>query len=381
MKDKNTKILFLSTVHNYPDLRIINKELYSLKENYTNLFYIGQHSSAESFYENEIKVIPLKIVINRFDRIFKLQYDAYQQIIIIKPNIIHFHDPELIPLMWFLKKKLKLKVIFDVHESVAESFKDKVWLPKFARKVLPCIYSFLEKYLIKNFDEIIIVKESFWKIYGNGAIVIKNFPKIILAKSLSNKDFSGHLNLVYAGVITEDRGIFTILNVFNKLLEFNYDISLTLIGRVDSSELETKIINFINENNLKTKIILTGQIAISDVYEILKNSHFGFSLLRPTISYKNAISTKIFDYMANSIPYIVSNFKIYNEFTVNADTGITANYEDVTEITDKVFKLLNDRSRLNQLGKNGFKMVKTKWNWKSEEVKLLNLYKKVLNQN
>ena len=81
--------------------------------------------------------------------------------------------------------------------------------------------------------------------------------------------------------------------------------------------------------------------------------------------------------MAHNMPYIVSDFEIYNEYTIRAKTGITAKSADINERTENIILLFDDRSRMETFGNNGFRMIKTKWNWQNEEGKLLEFYSRI----
>ena len=54
--------------------------------------------------------------------------------------------------------------------------------------------------------------------------------------------------------------------------------------------------------------------------------------------------------------------------------NITVNYNDEGEIVTKISELIENREKLRIYGENGLKMVNSKWNWNSEEKKLLELY-------
>jgi len=61
----------------------------------------------------------------------------------IKPDIVHFHDPELIPL-GILLKVIGYKVIYDVHEDVPRMVLSRQWLPWIMRKPVAWFTSGIE---------------------------------------------------------------------------------------------------------------------------------------------------------------------------------------------------------------------------------------------
>ena len=378
MKTKlNPKILVLSTVHHYSDARIFFKEIPSIKKVSSDLVYVVKHQKQESFYENGIFIDPLPIPQNRFSRFFKLQFLSFKKIKKYEPDIVHFHDPELIILIWIIKKIFKCKIIFDIHESIADSFAGKPWIPEYIKPILPKMYSFIEALFIRSFDTIIVVKDSFKELYGNEAHVIMNYPLISVNEDLK-KNFNENINFIYAGIIMRDRGFPKILVIFNKLSKKHDNIHFNLIGKIDTKDLEENIVNYIQNNNLNDKITLYGLLPINEVYKILEKSHIGISLMEPNHAYLNALTTKIFDYMANGVPYVVSNFEIYHEYTNVNYTGITVDYYNEDEILSKINDLLLNREKLSLMSANGIKNVNENWNWNTQEKKLIEIYNNLL---
>lgn len=372
------KIAVVSTVHFYKNARVYFKSVISIKKKYDDLIFIVPAAQTEPFVENDVSIDPLPIPKSRFDRFIKNQFYIYKKLKNNKPDIIHFHVPELILLMLFMKKKFGCKIIFDVHENVPLSFKDKYWIPCFLKPILPFTYSKIEKIAIKSFDAVIIAETSYKKNYDESVIEILNYPIINNINNDLTKDFNGELKFVYVGNITKTRGIFKILDSFLLLQKkYNY-LTLTLIGSFAPSSLYEQIIEFIAENNLQNNVSILGELPLNEVYEILNEMHFGYAILEPIGNYIESLPTKIFDYMSHGIPYVVSDFPIYKKYTIDSNTGIVADYFNTDEIVEKISKLIENREELSVMSENGKTAVKNDWNWESQEKKLLNLYKSLL---
>ena len=370
-----SKILILSTVHHYQDARIF-KEITSLKKNYSDINFMVRTEKENDFIENGVKIISLPSTNSIIDRV-KLQRLAWEKIKNLMPEIIHFHDPELIVLGFLVRKFMNIKIIFDIHENISASFKDNVWLPRYLKPILPFLYNRFEKFLIKKFNALIIAETSYRQIYGSKPIEILNFP--ILKRNIAEvKNFEEPISFVYTGVVWERRGIFQMLNLVDRLIKNGSNIKFNLVGQFVSGSLKSKVENFIVEHNLESVVQIYGRKTILEVYKILEKSHVGLSLMKDIENYKESLSSKIFDYMSMSIPYVVSDFEIYQKYTVEANTGITVNYNDDDEIYDKTLKLISDKEKLKELGNNGRIYSQNEWNWESQEIKLLNLYRELL---
>ena len=369
------KITVLSTVHKKEDNRIFFKEIKSLSKKYSDINFIVSSEETEPFLFNGIRIDPLPFPKNLIERLIKNQITAYRIIKKRRPDVLHIHDPELILLAWFLKKKFKIKIVFDIHENVHESLKTRTYIPKPFRKIVADIYSFIEKQLIKDFDELLIAEKSYRKIYGIRPTEILNYP--LSANISDEKDFNGVLNFAYVGGITESRCIFETLTIFSSVLHFSPDSKLYVIGPFVSSELENKVKNRIEELKISSNVVITGFINLDEIYKILQHIHIGFSLMKPLPNYTESLSTKIFDYMANQMVYFVSDFQIYDEYTVKSQTGYSVNCDDFDKIIALITNLFENRNILKQMARRGTEKVNESWNWLKQEEKLINLYSNI----
>jgi glycosyltransferase involved in cell wall biosynthesis len=368
-----TEILVITTVHYYKDARIFFKEIKSLKKITNNLIYLAQHKNIKEFKEDDVHIKPLSLAKSIFQRIFKLQWNAYKIIKKLRPKIIHFHDPELIILMYILKKKLGNKIIFDIHENVSASFSDNLWLPRFSISFVKNFYNIIEKFIIKHFDDLIIAEESYRSTYGQKPFLIRNYPIVADCKK-HYKDFSSGIKFVYSGSIRENRGAKLMLDVIEELSKKHDNISFELVGKIVPEDFKRELESFVKEKNLQNIVTIHGEIPLDEVYKILEKCHFGFSIMDDIENYRGSISTKIFDYMKFGVVPIVTNFNIYKEYISEPDTGLMVNNE-INDIVTKVDAIINDWERFNSLNNNAYINLLKNWNWENEEKKLFELYK------
>lgn len=375
------KILVLSTVHNYRDARIFYKEIPSIQKKYSELIFLVKNDEAEpgSVIEvNNIQIRCLPNVKSFSERIFRLQKIAYKTIKEMKPDLVHFHDPELLFLMYLVKIRFGCKIIFDIHENVSESIKDHFWLPKIIRPVVKLFYRMMEKFLIRKFEGLVIAEESYRNTYGEGPVVVRNYPLVKDTEEIE-KNFSAQINISYTGGVFRRRGALEMLRVFYELNNKYDNLFFHLIGRVENPELQNEIENFIAENNLTDKVKVYGFLGLDKVYSILRDCHIGFSLMAPIGNYVESLSTKIFDYMKYKVVPVVSDFKIYEEFITEPETGVLVNYFDIKEIVRNIETLIENPELMKKYGENGYNNLMKYWNWEIEEKKLLALYDEILN--
>ena len=372
------KLLILTTVHQYNDARIFYKEAVTLRKEFSDVTIMAPHESKNIFQKNRIKIIPLPVQSSRLKRVIFLQYKLLLNLRKSKYKVIHFHDPELILLAYILKSFYQKKIIFDVHEDVIASIDIRTWIPSLIKPTVKKIYSYCERILIKKFDELIIAEKSYREIYGKKPVEILNYPVIENNFSqFTQKDFSGHIKFIYGGNITLARGIWPILKSFKVIAEKLDNCSLHLAGKIEDDNLSYSINEFINNNNLETKIKIYGRLSVDELYLLINECHIGYALLKPINHHTGKLPGKIFDYMNFGLPVVASNFTIYHEYISKKNTGILVDYFDVNDIASQLIELLTDRKKLTEMSQNSYSEARSKWTWKTQEEKLLNIYRKL----
>lgn len=372
------KVCHLTSAHPVNDIRIFYKECISLKNAGYDVYLIVNGENNRT--EKGVNIIGTKKIKTRFFRMLLSPLLILFKALSVNAKIYHFHDPELM-IIGFILKLFGKKVIFDIHENVALSIRDKTWIPKILRKSVEKTYRLFEKVFIVFFDVLILAENSYTKYYPEKkSEVILNYPLLFKPINIDdNKDFNMPIRFVYSGVIHETRGIYQILDIFLLLYKKGYDIYLDLVGRIGSKQLEDYINNFINKNNINNRIILHGYITVTEVYKIVEKAHIGIAVLKPIDNYKESLPTKIFEYMLNGLPVITSDFELYNYYIKEKNTGICVDYNNTNDAMQEIEKLINNKKLMSIMSKNGKFTVLNEFNWASQEKKLLKIYNDILN--
>lgn len=370
------KILVLSTVHHLVDNRIFFKEVESLKKISSNITFAVPHPNENLKEYNGVKIFPLKVEKSILKRLFTLHVVVYKLIKKEKFDFIHFHDPELMLLMSIVKRKDKAKVIFDIHENIGPSIKDKYWIPKILRGLITFLYTNIENRLIAKLDTLIIAETSYRETYGENPIEILNYPWVLKKNATLVKDFTGKLNFVYAGDIMARKGIWKMIDIFEKIYDELQEPHFDLLGRFVPPELEREVKAYIKTNKLEDRITIHGRVPIEEVNRILEYSHIGFSILEPVANYIGSLPTKIFDYMNNKMVVIASDFPLYKKYVDDCNTGMTINFHEHEKHYNEMLTLFKSPEKLSIMAENGYNKVENEWNWSEQEKKLLQIYLK-----
>ncbi len=371
-----TKVCHITSAHHPLDDRIFYKECLSLSK-YYKVFIIAPYH--QDFIEQGINIVHVKQFNQRIFRFLCLPFLIFLKVLKMKPKIVHFHDPDLIPL-GFLLKLLGYKVIYDAHEFYEVQITSKPYLSQFQKKIFSKFYLFLERLSIRFFNHIIYVvdnevvqlKANTIKGFKEKYRIIHNFPDTHLfnQNSVNKNTESRIISLVYVGGLTKKRGI---KEVITALEEIN-NVQLILAGQWESEKYfeECKTLNAFH------KVKYLGLLNHTEVPNVIESCDIGICLLYPTPNHKLALPIKIFEYFAAKKPVITNNFKLWMQYFSGACLFIDIFNKE--EIINTITDLIKNPEKRLELGTNGYKLVHTKYNWENEGKKLIEIYKILLNE-
>ena len=361
----NKKICVLTSVHPAFDVRILYKEAKSLVKAGYKVTLIAQHNKNEVI--NGVKIIALPKIKNRFTRIFGLTWRVFYLGLCQRADIYHFHDPELI-FIGILLKLFGKRVIYDVHEDVPKQILNKEWMGNIIiRKIAVFVMNIIEQTGASFFNRIVVATPDIARKFPKKkTVILRNFPILELIDNIkpinSKKDRSV---VIYSGGFAKIRGIKEIIQAMEYI---NNKAELWLLGKWESEKYKKECEDL--EGWKYTKYL--GHKSLEEVYSCLKISKVGISILYPVENYLTSLPVKTFEYMACSLPVVMSNFPYWQE--IFRDCALFVNPYDSKDITEKISYLLDNPNEAKELGKKGRKLIEEEYSWEAESKKLLEVY-------
>jgi len=77
-----------------------------------------------------------------------------------RPDVVHIHDPELLPAAWMLRRATGRPVIYDVHEYLGQTTRTKPWIPGRLRRPAAVAVERAERTLARGVDAVVAVTED-----------------------------------------------------------------------------------------------------------------------------------------------------------------------------------------------------------------------------
>jgi glycosyltransferase involved in cell wall biosynthesis len=372
-REGRASIVHLSTVHPRSDIRICNKEVATLHRRFGDqVAAMFADGLGDSRVAGSAPIYDLGVLSGRrFKRALFGTIRAWRRLRHMKAQVVHFHDPELIPLGLALRAA-GARVIYDVHEDVPQQIMSKHWIPFYLRRPVALAMLLLESIAGKAFDAIVAATPAIGARFpAHKTIVVQNFPiqSEFMISEPSNDD-QRSTDFCYVGGIFRVRGAFEMVDALSILRRERHDVRLTLAGSFSPSELESDLKSMSGWNFVDYR----GFVGRREIADILKGSVAGLVVLHPTRAYVESYPVKMFEYMAAGIPVIASDFPIWRSIVCGANCGLLVDPKKPEAIAGAMKWMLENRSEALEMGRRGKVAVQQTYNWDQEGKKLDCLY-------
>jgi glycosyltransferase involved in cell wall biosynthesis len=304
----------------------------------------------------------------------------------LEPDVIHFHDPELLLLVPFFRLVLgqNVELVYDVHEYFVDDVATKYWIPSWLQPVAMRLARWLERRLTAHVDGIVCAVEEQKSLYADqraSAVVARNLP---IARIFEDAEPHPELavdtpKLIYVGLILPERGIDVLLEAMRILARQGRDIKLYLVGRETSPAYMEEIRTFVEANELIDKVHWLGYIPHDRIKHYLVNADIGVAPGLRTRQYENpGICTKLFEYMICSLPIVSADHPHRKKYIDECHCGRTVPPQDASAWAEAIAWLLDHREESQAMGSRGQEMVLDHYTWEQEQSRFLAFYESLV---
>src|SRR5262245_8270121 len=151
-------------------------------------------------------------------------------------DVVHLHDPELIPFMYGGFGG-KAKLVYDAHEDLVGQIHSKPWIPAPARPLLRAAARLLE-IATRRADGLVAATPHIAHKLGAKAVAIQNFPLTEELSAAGNRPAAVYgdapSTVLYAGGISRARGAIEMIEAVGQASEIT---TFHLAGSFESDEL------------------------------------------------------------------------------------------------------------------------------------------------
>ena len=306
----------------------------------------------------------------------KVIKDMSRKITELKPNAIVCHDLEILKAGVTAKKKLSVPLFFDAHENWPAMVEEN-------SKLEAKIFANMEKKLLKHVTHSYTYGDDLTekdKKLGFSATTLFNSKSLDAVAHINEAEVDRYkrgLGLTqsdfivgFAGSVNLENGIQQTLDCLPNLPE---DIKYLVVGGSGREEELTAAKKYAQDKGVEDRVIFTGRVKSKEMLELIATFQIGTALFQPlSPNHVARVPNKLFDYMALSVPMIVSDFPNMKNIVVSqSDCGVAVNPMDVKWISQAITHFHKHRDEAKEKGANGRRMFETVYSWDMQKKKLL----------
>ena len=364
------EVCIMTTVHRRYDTRVFSKEARSLAKVHSVTLL-----TADGLPEETVDGVRIRSVIDekprsRVERMTRTALAMYRAALAQRADIYHFHDPELLPVGVRLRRRGKT-VIYDVHESISDTVTDRDYLPMPLLKALAFASGRADLAMSKKMSAIVAVTPFLTKRYadlGCKAVLVCNFPDLADFPPPSETAEREKCMVCSGARVDYSRGIVEMIECAQRT-----GLPLHLFGKMHDAMYRE-----IENRDKKGLVRVYGLVSQEEVLKALYSSLIGMVVEYPTGNAVNAYCVKTFEYMASGIAVVSSDIPLWRELVEETGCGLCVEPTDIDAVADAVGYLAGHPEEARRMGMNGRRWAESKYNWASEEKKLLALYRELI---
>lgn len=358
------RICMLSSLHPADDPRIVEKEARALAAAGHRVTVVARPPAPSDRGNIEFKLVDSPVS-GGWKRRRALAREACVLARSSQPDVVQFHDPELI-FSALAMRSGSCRIVYDAHEDVPADIRSKTWIPRALRLPVATLVGVVERLTARRFDAIVAATPTIadrFRRYGARVVLVRNSAKLT--------EFTGALlpasrkrQAVYVGRVSFDRGLREMAEACRAI-----DLPLAIAGKIGSEEE-----SWLSRNG--TGVIWRGKLDRAGVAALLNESSVGISLLHPEPNFLHAFPTKLFEYMAAALPIVTSNLPASRTIVEQAGCGIVVAHDDAEAVKNALSALSHGEAARN-MGLRGRKVVFEQYNWARDADALIDFYKQL----
>lgn len=363
-------VVHLTTVHPAHDIRIHRKMCSTLVKHGFEVAVMARHDREETIAGVRIVPLPGEGSTSRWSRFFRSLFDAARALRHCQPWLVHFHDPELIPLGVFLRF-LGWRVVYDAHEDLPRQILTKEYLPRQLRPPLAWACGLIEGAGARCLSGVVAATPTIARRFPvQKTALVQNFP--ILGELQSKGPLpqaSRPPEFVYVGGIGRIRGIREMVSA--AALTANPETRLILAGEFETESLLREVQTMPGW----TRTEFVGWQSREQVTGLLARARAGLVLFHPAPNHVAAQPNKLFEYMSAGLPVVASDFPLWREIVGATGCGLLVDPLNPEAIARAMTWILDHPDQAQTMGERGRRAVEEKYNWARESETLLSFYR------
>lgn len=369
------RVIHLSTAHSADDSRVFWREARGLAGRGFDVTLVARRDASATI--DGVRVIGLPTYRRRLVRMTWGVARAFVLALRSRAQVVHIHDPELIPLLVPLRL-LGRKVVYDSHEWLSRQVAAKHYLPGPLRRGAVWFARGLEWGVGRVAHRIVTVNAACASVFPDAKVsIVANYPERARFPYLetggeAGAETGGTPQFVYVGGITAHRGLREMIRA-TALVAKDTPVTLHLAGRATPAGLMDQVAAEPGWENVD----YAGLVPHDEVADHLRGAVAGLATLLPTPNHLISSPIKVFEYMAMGLPVIMSDFPQWRALLDGADCVLFVDPSRPEQIADAMRQLLADPQRRARMGEVARRTVLDRFVWERQLDNLVDAYRRI----
>lgn len=292
-----------------------------------------------------------------------------------KPHLIHAHLHEGAFLGFFLKKLLRIPLLFDCQGSLTTEITDHSFVGRGSFAAM--LFSHVERWINAGADSIMASSGPLardlvanWNVPARKVVSVMDGVDVEVFSPHDRNEARRRLGIessmpviVFLGILNRYQGTDILLEAAAVLKEKGTKARFLVMGFPEAEYREKAAML-----GLEDMVTFTGRIDYADAPRLLAAGDIAVS---PKISRTEA-NGKLFNYLACSLPSVVFDTEINRE--ILGETGTYAVFGDATDLAEKIDLLLKDPERRSELARVSRLKAEREHSWDARAAEIEQLY-------
>ena len=361
---KKRRIVLASVLKPANEPRMFDKIGSTLANDY-DVYCIGAPLRTASNLASNPKVVEIPNVKRlSLSRLF-VPFKILRKVIELRPALLIICTHELLLIAWLAKLITRCTIIYDVQENYYRNIRYGTSFPFFLRELIAS-YVRTKEVISKAFVSHYFLAEKAYKqemtFFGTKKTILENktVESAMAIKANTDKE-DGCIQFLFSGTLAETTGVFIAIDVMKKLHELDNKVRLNIVGYSADRRTVDLIRSAIQNHDF---IQLKGGntlVAHNEIVSEILSADFGIISYPPNPSTANSVPTKLFEYLACSLPILLIDNPQWLRLCEPYNAAIPFNPQ--TFSASSTLKALKEQKFYTTLPQDVF--------WSSEEQKLL----------
>ena len=291
----------------------------------------------------------------------------------LRADVCHLHEVQCVP-FGLLLKFMGIRIIYDIHE---DAFPEKISNARtLGHPLLGYFFAvtaeLLEVLARLFFDRFVAATPVIGRKFPhNRTVVVQNFPLLdeIHSATKPERQKGAAATALYLGNVFPNRGLGGIVKALG-MLPASSNLRLTVAGMFTPASYQQQLAKLPGWS----RVDFVGWRDRNEVADLLSRAGVGLVLFHPRPEHQTAYPNKLFEYMAAGLPVIASDFPLWRSIIETADCGLLVDPLDPSAICSALTRLMDNPQQADQLGANGVRAIRDRFNWQREAVGLQTTY-------